>query len=535
MPSSRIKRLATILLLATIGPIYGQSVYISGQQNGTLQADTIYLSGDVIINASDSLIFLPGSKIISTGHFGFEVKGYLMAKGERNNPISFTIADTAGFANFQNERGGWQGFHFNEANTNTDSTLFEYCFISFTKALRDSVNKYGGAFNIRNQSKIRIQNCTFRNNYARLWGGAIFCESANVIIDSCLFENNFCGEITPPYGYGGAICFRYSNPKITNSIFHNNQSTGIGGAASFEFSDALVHNNLFTENRSGLGGALGYIRSQPINSVANNIFFRNSCDFFGGAVAFLRSNPHFIHNTLIENSSDSYGGGIYCNDSAAPVIINSIVYSNSAAVGQEVYIWDIYSAPVFYNSNIKGGKEAFGGTGGTGYSAEYINNIDTEPNLIQTPPYYCMLMEDSPCIDSGTLAFSGPAYPSCDFVGNPRVSGENPDMGAFEFKSNLGEDEILNYYCFLAYPNPFHNLVKIKSRQPMLSSVTIQILKMNGTLIREIKVPVGSDEFIWDGKDTAGAYVTSGIYIFRIKSNNSIINLKVIRSLGAFK
>lgn len=522
--------LTAILLFSACFHVYGQTFYISGQQNGILDADTIYLTGNVSVPATDSLVFNPGTRVISTGHFGFDVEGRIMARGKKNNPVLFTMGDTTGFSDFLTERGGWCGFDFKNIVSATDSSVFTHCIFSYTKALRDSLNAFGGAFNINNFHKIRIQNCTFSNHYARLWGGAMFCESSDIIIDSCLFENNFCGQPDPPYGYGGAICFRYSAPKITNSRFISNHSTGIGGAVSLDFSDAFLQNNFFTENSSGLGGALGYIRSQPQQAVANNIFFRNNCTFFGGAVAFLRSNPLFIHNTLIENSSNSYGGGLYCNDSATPAIVNSIVYHNLAPVGHEVYIWDIYSAPAFYHCNIKGGMAEFGGTGGTAYSGDFVNNIDIDPKLIESAPYHCMLMEDSPCIDAGTVSFSGKTYPTLDFIGNPRISGSGPDIGAFEYRSNLGSGVFSSSSGYAVYPNPFYSGLNITVTRPPSSEVSLKIVNMTGSVILEKNFPVGMTEFNWDGKDSGGNATPPGLYLIRIQSRDTNHTSTVIRS-----
>jgi len=510
---------------------FGQTVSIQGNQNGTIEADTVFLTGNVFINSSDSLVFNSGVVVLATGYFRIEIEGKMIARGDENNPILFKVSDTSGYSNLNSERGGWDGLHFVNTNPESDSSIFVNCTFSFTKALGDSTEKYGGVFNIRNFNKIRIEKCTFTHNNAWHWGGAIFAEASDISIKSCHFENNSCGQPGPPYGYGGAICIRYSSPEILRSFFLNNKSTGIGGAVSLEYSDVNLAGNLFISNQSGLGGALGYMRSEPEWPVANNIFFQNNSIFFGGAIACIRSNPAFIHNTIVENTSNAYGGGLYCNDSATPVIVNSIIYNNSAGEGMDVYIWDIYSNPSFLYSDIKGGKEAFGGTGGIGFTAEYIGNIDIDPKLVHAGPYYCTLMEDSPCIDAGTRSFQTPFYPTVDFSGNLRISGLEPDMGAFEFKSNLGFRNNSTKNNISCYPNPFTTLINIDVAYMSNSDQAIRVTSSEGLVVFEKVLRAGINSFIWDGKNSSGRNTLPGIYIISIAGSNSVNHRTIIKTL----
>lgn len=527
---SRFIVLITVIFIFPAALTLGQTVSIQGHQNGIIEADTIFLTGNVLVNSSDSLIFNAGTVILATGYFRIDIEGRILARGDENNPILFKVSDTTGYSNLNSERGGWDGLHFLNIIPETDSSIFVNCIFSFTKALGDSTEKFGGVFNIRNFNKIRIEKCTFTNNTAWHWGGAIFAESADISIKSSHFENNSCGQPGPPYGYGGAICFRYSSSEILKSTFRNNTSTGIGGAVSLEYSDVNLTGNLFISNQSGLGGALGYLRSEPERPVANNIFTQNNSIFFGGAIACIRSSPAFIHNTIVENSSYSYGGGFYCNDSATPVIINSILYNNSAGEGMEVYIWDIYSAPVFLYSDIKGGKEAFGGTGGIGYTTEYTGNIDLDPDLIYADPYYFMLTENSPCIDAGTRNFQTPYYPAFDFSGNQRISGLQPDLGAYEFQSNLGFTNNPKKKIVSCYPNPFTSLISIDISQHLNSCNIVNIINSDGVIVYEKVLQAGKNSFIWDGKDSAGRNVSPGIYAVSIAGHKNAGNNKIIKA-----
>jgi len=64
---------------------------ISGAIKGTMQANSIYdVTGDIIVNAGDSLIIQPGAKVIFQGAFNFWIKGNLFSLGSSAAPILFT-------------------------------------------------------------------------------------------------------------------------------------------------------------------------------------------------------------------------------------------------------------------------------------------------------------------------------------------------------------------------------------------------------------------------------------------------------------
>ena len=73
------------------------------------------------------------------------------------------------------------------------------------------------------------------------------------------------------------------------------------------------------------------------------------------------------------------------------------------------------------------------------------------------------------------------------------------------------------------FPNPFNSSTKIKYSIPNVSNIVIDIYSLLGqkikTLIDESKQP-GYYEIIWDSRDENGTMVTSGLYLYRLKSEN---------------
>lgn len=519
---------ALLICFLITGQAIAQTIQIQGEQTGILEADTVYLAGEVFVPENSNLTFLPGTKVTATGFYGFQVAGSISAEGTAELPIIFSVSDTAGFYNPENGRGGWNGFNYINTNPISDSSVFSNCIFEFGKAYGDSIEKMGGVFNIREFSRIRISDCGFNNNRAYYWGGAIFSESGNILIRNCSFNGNFCGTPGPPYGYGGAVCIRYSTVDLLSCQFTDNNSTGIGGAVSFEYSDVLLQSGIFQNNHSGLGGALGYLRSTPVRPVTGNLFTGNSSIFFGGAISCNRANPSFINNTIAGNSSVSYGGGFYCNDSAVPVLINTILYDNHAPSGEQVYIWDVYSAPEFYYCNVEGGPAAFGGTGGTGFNSPYLNNLDTIPGFSEIEPHPWSLADNSPCINAGNPDTNGLILPDTDLAGNPRITGNRIDIGAYENLSGAtGIKKPGPDFTFGYYPNPFHEELKFTFPQNKSTHISIRINDITG---REV-LYVGNitcGYYIWNRVNKNNSRIKSGIYLVTVTIGNQNSIARVI-------
>lgn len=81
------------------------------------------------------------------------------------------------------------------------------------------------------------------------------------------------------------------------------------------------------------------------------------------------------------------------------------------------------------------------------------------------------------------------------------------------------------------YPNPFNPLTKITYELGVNAHVRIQIFNILGQEIKTLlntDKQTGSYSLIWDGKDYAGRMVPSGVYIYRLETNNSTVSKKML-------
>jgi len=95
------------------------------------------------------------------------------------------------------------------------------------------------------------------------------------------------------------------------------------------------------------------------------------------------------------------------------------------------------------------------------------------------------------------------------------------------------EDNIIpeKYVLFNNYPNPFNPTTTIKYGIPVHSKVTLKIYDILGreikTLVDEIK-DAGYHSVLWDGRNDNGRTVSTGVYIYRIQTNNFTNSKKML-------
>jgi hypothetical protein len=89
------------------------------------------------------------------------------------------------------------------------------------------------------------------------------------------------------------------------------------------------------------------------------------------------------------------------------------------------------------------------------------------------------------------------------------------------------------------YPNPFNRSTERSRRSPsttiryQLPKTTQVLLKIYNTFGQEVRMlvnarqPAGVNSVVWDGRDESGKEVSSGIYIYRLQTGESIQSRKL--------
>lgn len=81
------------------------------------------------------------------------------------------------------------------------------------------------------------------------------------------------------------------------------------------------------------------------------------------------------------------------------------------------------------------------------------------------------------------------------------------------------------------YPNPFNPSTTINYQLPMNSDVNLTVFNLQGQSVKVLTNGIqfaGIHEVIWDGTDKKGATVPSGVYVYRLTADNSVISKQCI-------
>ena len=440
------RRMVLFILLACCSSPFASLITVSGTvaANTTWNADTVVLSGDVVVNNSVTLTVAAGTRVEAAGQYQIVINGRIVASGAAGDSIVFTAQDTV---------AGWRGFTLNSATTN-DTTRFSLCVIEHAKKTGN-----GGAI-AAVLGKMRIsRSCLQYNSGAN--GGALSCEGAACVIDSCLFSRNIAS------GKGGAYYKYHVNiPTIKNSTFNDNTAYD-GGAVYFEGWFGNCDRCDFIRNIASHSGGGIYIYEGPAN-LYNCRFSHDSAGLQGGGLYDTDEHSYTRYYTgcLFDNNrAGNAGGGAYIYDFGLGMtsqFINCTVANNRAPQGGGIlsYAVTVYLInTVLWGNTATGGPQfGAGGTknyddtnlyikystiqGGTGSLGGSAYNVINDTGLALSEPLFSdtvsgdyRLLVGSPCIDSGRADTLGLGLPLTDLAGLPRYVNSRIDRGAYEYQT----------------------------------------------------------------------------------------------------
>lgn len=252
-----------------------------------------------------------------------------------NNPIIIT-----GIGNVVID-GNYSGRLF---VTNSTDSLIEFNNIVFVNgkaptdlAISDDhwgIDYYsvGGAIFV-NRGNVTVNNCTFINNTADDYGGAIDWETNFGIINNSVFINNTASLV------GGAIDWEGANGTIVNCTFINNTAQN-GGAIDWEGINGKIYNSTFIKNAGEVGGAVRMITAYYCEGhiIVNSTFISNYAVQNGGAVDIENEGgQQYYAFALIRNNLfiDNYGfnGGAISDYYGGVSSISNLFINNTAGYG----------------------------------------------------------------------------------------------------------------------------------------------------------------------------------------------------------
>ncbi|RPJ44754.1 MAG: hypothetical protein EHM19_06280, partial [Candidatus Latescibacterota bacterium] len=253
------------------------------------------------------------------------------------------------------------------------SALVENCVFE-----NDSSSGWGGAVAVESNSYPTFRSCVFTGNGAALDGGALAMRDAEVILDTCRFEENRSGAnggaVSYLGGEGGGIA-------AASCFFTQNAAADSGGALSIYGTAAdSVTQCTFTHNHAGkAGGALQTAYSDM--AIRDCDFYLNSTDGVGGAIELVFESivPTFQGCTIRNNTATGNGGGIHAFN-GGPYIDDCLFTGNVASAGG-----GFFAEGIDFVAELQGctfAENSAVDSGGGGVSADYSSLVVLERCIV---------------------------------------------------------------------------------------------------------------------------------------------------------
>ena len=473
--------------------------HVIGEVSGEWICPKIYLEGDVVIPAGDTLRITESvERVFALGPYQIKVEGVLMAKGPEDDNLSLS-------GNFIYFGGNdWHGIFFNNLNDGNEGTsIIENCRFDNTDKMEMGYQG-GGAIAIYNSDRVVVRHCVFYQNRAQL-GGAVYIENANPTIEDCRFEFNGRGGTNIYTKGGGAMYIKNANPYL--------------------------HRLRFTENGAQSGGAMVIDGCSPV--LSNILFDQNISTGLAGAVAITSdishpAHPRFVNVTIADNEAANGGGALQLmGPDTKPEIINSILFANAKP---EIYINDGVPA-VTYSIVDSAGTENWFGTGCLTDNPNFDESGELNYHLKSTS---CGNGLNSPAIDAGHPD-SVDTFLDCSAgLGTARA-----DMGYYGgrysdtvtgLKINPLRQAPQTLQLEQNYPNPFNPTTIINytvgANVVTRHALSVQLIVYNvlgqkvATLVNAKQAP-GHYSVIFDASG-----LVSGVYMYRLQVNNTFNQIK---------
>ena len=247
-----------------------------------------------------------------------------------------------------------------------------------------------------------IKNCTFTNNKATLYAGAIAAMLQTKLV---LTGNKFIGNaVTGTNSNGGAVYSDYSKTDTaitaTNNTFDGNvtPTTGAcsGGAVRVAKGIAEFDHNIWMNSKSVWGGAVD-IQVTATATMEEESFSNNSSSKEGGAVH--NNGTLTVNDGVFKGNSSVYGGAIFNNGSldvksntneATTAIFESNVAVNGGAIFSQAQssgaTYKFASTGIQYTGNKAIDSGATVSSNKNAGGAIYINN-NTKNNTLKDNKY----------------------------------------------------------------------------------------------------------------------------------------------------
>jgi hypothetical protein len=336
-------------------------------------------------------------------------------------------------------------------------------------------------------------------------GRGIICDSgedSTTLVEGITITNGFCAAYDS-LGGAGMLCYR-SSPTIRNCVFIDNHAEGasVGGGLYIKESSPVIRDCEFLNNTAHSGA--GAFSDSSSSSLVNCVIANNRAETSGGGIMNSGSLVGIENCTLVGNSAP-IGAGLYSESNGQTIIENSIIAHS--LVGSAIEC-ELGSSPEILCSNI------FDNAGGDWIGcianlSETNGNFSAEPEFCDTSTGDFGLLAESPCASMNNTCGA--------LIGARDVGCSNAIPAQYSLTQN--------------YPNPFNSSTAIEYFVPQLVHVHLVVYNILGqevvTLEDEMRLS-GEHTVLWNGVNSHGRPVSTGVYFYRIKASDFVETKKML-------
>ena len=314
----------------------------------------------------------------------------------------------------------------NQAAAFSTLTIWSNLTIQNGKFTTQQTDKAGSGVFLCDKGQVKhclIQNNLFDAASGEASGGGVYENgyTTSVLIDDCIIRGN-----TASHGGGVRIC-----GVIQNSIIENNTTTiNACGGVQLHYGGAMY--NCIVRNNTGKDTGGVRLTGTKACTIANCLIVGNNASGTIGGMS-LENGIHYVYNnTIVGNkqtsSTNATRCGVRLNVNANLVFANNIVWGNKANNSVQADQMEIHAtyasdraATYFLNNAV---VHASVGT-------NTIVLTTTDPGFTDAANGDYTLLETSDLVDAGDNTY---AQGLNDLADNARISGDNVDMGCYEYQ-----------------------------------------------------------------------------------------------------
>jgi hypothetical protein len=381
------------------------------------------------------------------------------------------------------------------------------------------ITNYNQGLFIETSDNILIQNCAIYSVGQE--GLTIHYDASYVVIEDCTIHD------TRQWKYNGEGIYigtsdsepvdNTNNVVIRNSTIYNTPDEGIElkiGTHHITVDCNTIYNVNLGSDWSQNGNNVGAIE-------ANQAV---------GSVQHYENNPeHIIKNNFIYKVKTAIRAGTGC------AVYNNVIWDVS---GYGIYVdnvsSDSYTRYVYHNTIDAVPSNAIYRVSGT---QDVKNNIGSASggNIVSDSTYFININEgqEDYHLLNGVAPINAGTAVGITTDKDGKIRDSYPDMGAYEYADPNGINVQISTPNVFAlqqnYPNPFNPGTVISYYLPVNSFVSLKIYDILGkeisTLVNSVQT-AGNQRVKWDGTDSRGIRVGSGIYFYQLKCENDFISTK---------